>query len=59
MPRKANTLIDEERRRRIEETAKEIGTSNDPADFERAFGAVASAEPPAKPSEHKTKKPRK
>jgi hypothetical protein len=59
MPRKAHTLTDEERAQRIRKTAKEIGTSNNPEDFERAFRAVVSSEPPAKPSEHKPKKPRK
>jgi hypothetical protein len=51
MPRKAHTLTDEERRRRIEETAKEIGTSNDPKDFERAFRRVA---PPKRSDEDKS-----
>jgi len=41
MPRKAYVLTDEERAKRIRETADEIGTSNNPEDFERAFGKVA------------------
>ncbi len=40
MPRKTHTLTDEERAKRIRETAREIGTSNDPEDFERAFGKI-------------------
>jgi hypothetical protein len=59
MPRKAQTFTDEERTRRIKETAEEIGTSNDLKDFERAFKTVVSAELPEKPSQHKAKKPRK
>jgi hypothetical protein len=57
MPRKSHTLTDEERRKRIEEKAKEIGASNDPEDFEWAFRTVISSDPPAKPSEHKATKP--
>ncbi|MGA7327659.1 MAG: hypothetical protein WBX25_24990 [Rhodomicrobium sp.] len=45
MPRKANTLTDEERAKRIRETAEEIGTSNNPEDLERAFGRVTAAKP--------------
>jgi hypothetical protein len=59
MPRKAHTIIDAERTKRIRETVKEIGTSNDSEDFERAFNMIVSTEPPAKPSEHKPNKPRK
>ena len=47
MPAKKTTLTDAERAKRIRETAREIGTSNEPKDFERAFGRVVKA-PPAK-----------
>jgi len=40
MPAKKRILTDEERRKRIREMAREIGTSDDPADFERAFDKV-------------------
>ena len=40
MPKKKHTLSEEERRKRIRETAREIGTSNDPQDFESAFKRV-------------------
>ncbi len=46
MPRKTHTLTDEERAKRIRETAKEIGTSNDPKDFELAFRRVVQEAPP-------------
>ena len=42
MPRETNIISDEERATRIRETAKEIGTSNDPKDFERAFAKIVS-----------------
>ena len=40
MPAKKATLTDAERAKRIRETAREVETSNDPKDFERAFGKV-------------------
>jgi ABC-type antimicrobial peptide transport system ATPase subunit len=46
MPKKKHTLSEEERRKRIRETAREIGTSNDPKEFERAFKKVASSKKP-------------
>jgi hypothetical protein len=42
MPKKKTiTLTDAERSKRIREMAREMGTSNDKDDFERAFAAVA------------------
>jgi hypothetical protein len=46
MPKKKHTLSEEERRKRIRETAREIGTSNDPKDFERAFKQVVPSKKP-------------
>ncbi|MGD0864352.1 MAG: hypothetical protein ABSA49_02225 [Rhizomicrobium sp.] len=43
MPKKKHILSEEERRKRIRETAREIGTSDDPQEFERAFKKVVSA----------------
>lgn len=40
MPAKKTNLTDAERARRIRETAREIGTDNDPASFDRAFKKV-------------------
>ena len=40
MPAKKATLTDAVRAKRIRETAREIGTDNDPASFERAFTKV-------------------
>lgn len=39
--KKSQVLSDDERAKRIRETAREHGTDNDPASFERAFAAVA------------------
>jgi hypothetical protein len=55
MPRKTHILTDEERAKRIRETAKEIGTSNDPEDFERAFRRVVHSEAPPPQSVEKRK----
>jgi hypothetical protein len=41
MPVKKITLTDAERAKRIRETAREAETSNNPADFERAFANLA------------------
>jgi hypothetical protein len=41
MPAKKTILTDAERAKRIRETAREIGTDNDPESLERAFGKVA------------------
>jgi len=43
MPAKLSKLSDAERAKRIRETAREIGTDNDPKSFERAFAAVVKA----------------
>jgi hypothetical protein len=40
MPKKKTVLTDAERAKRIRETAREIGTENDPGVFERAFKKV-------------------
>jgi hypothetical protein len=45
MPRKQNVVTDEERAKRLRETAREIGTSNSPEDFERAFKKVVPKAP--------------
>lgn len=43
MPAKKSVLTDAERAKRIRESAREAETSNDPKDFEKAFGAVISS----------------
>jgi hypothetical protein len=48
VPTKKTTLADSERSKRIRETAGEAETSNDPADFERAFATVARGTQKAK-----------
>jgi hypothetical protein len=45
VPKKKHTLSEEERRKRIRETARELETSNDPKDFERAFNKVVKRKP--------------
>jgi hypothetical protein len=40
MPAKRTSLTDAERAKRIRETAREIGTDNDPESLERAFKKV-------------------
>ena len=40
MPAKKNILTEEERRKRLRETARELETSEDPKAFERAFADV-------------------
>lgn len=40
MPAKKTKLTDTERAKRIRETARDLGTSNDPKDLERAFKKV-------------------
>jgi hypothetical protein len=47
MPAKKTKLSNAERAKRIRETAREIGTDNDPASFERAFEKVVKQ--PQKP----------
>jgi len=44
MPAKKTTLTDAERAKRIRDTAREIGTDNDPKSFERAFAKVVHVE---------------
>jgi hypothetical protein len=44
MPAKKTTLTDEERAKRIRETARQIGTDNDPGAMERAFAKVVKPE---------------
>jgi hypothetical protein len=46
VPAKKAQLTEEERRKRIRETAREIGASNDPKDFERAFKSVVPSKKP-------------
>jgi hypothetical protein len=41
VPAKKTALTDAERAKRIRETAREHETSNNPKDFERAFGEIA------------------
>ena len=40
MPAKKQHITEEERAKRLRELAREIGTSNSPEDFERAFKKV-------------------
>ena len=42
MPAKKQHLTEEERAKRLRELAREIGTSNSPEDFERAFKKVVT-----------------
>jgi hypothetical protein len=42
MPAKKHTISDEERRKRIRETARELETSDDSRDFERVFKKVTA-----------------
>ena len=43
MPKKKHVISDEVRRKRLRETARDIETSEDPKDFEKAFKNVTSA----------------
>ncbi len=43
MPTKKETITDEERAKRIRETAKELETSNDSVAFESALKKIAAA----------------
>ncbi len=45
---RAPKLTDPERYKRFIDAAKEVGASDDPAEFDRAFDAVASREKPRK-----------
>jgi hypothetical protein len=40
MPAKKTQITDEERRKRLRETARALETSDDPKDFEKAFKKV-------------------
>jgi hypothetical protein len=40
VPKKKHVISDEERRKRLREAARELETSNDPKDFEKAFKKV-------------------
>jgi hypothetical protein len=53
MPAKKTALTNAERAKRIHEAAREHETSNDPAEFERAFVKVARLSPPAKTPQKK------
>lgn len=44
MPKKKHVISDEERRKRLRETARELETSDDPREFERAFKKVLAAD---------------
>lgn len=41
MPAKKNTITDEERAKRIRETARKIETDDDPEKFDRTFRKIA------------------
>jgi hypothetical protein len=58
-PRKLHTLTDEERAERIRETAEEIGTSNEPETFERAFGKIVPPKRLAETAQPETVEKRK
>jgi hypothetical protein len=51
MPTKKTVMPDSERAKRIRKTAREVETSNDPADFEHAFAALAKGVQKPKRSE--------
>ena len=55
MPSKKKQITDEERAKRIEEAARELGTSNDPASFDCAFEKVVKP-PSIKPKSEEPKK---
>jgi hypothetical protein len=46
MPTKKEAMTDAERAKRIREAAREAGTDNDPASFERAFKIVVQPTQP-------------
>jgi hypothetical protein len=48
MPAKKTTLTDAERAKRMRILAREAGTDNDPASFDRAFDRVVRPAPAAK-----------
>lgn len=45
MPKKQTVLSDEERSKRIKETARDIEAGNDPEAFERVFKTVVKSSP--------------
>jgi hypothetical protein len=47
-PKAEPKLTDAQRHARFKEMAREVEASEDPKDFERAFGAVTRRPPPAK-----------
>ena len=49
MPAKKIQITDEERRKRIRETARALETSDDPKEFERAFKKVIGKPKPSAP----------
>jgi len=53
MPTKKSSLSDAERAKRIREAAREAGTSNDPASFDRAFEKVIGGEKKRQPTRAK------
>lgn len=55
MPAKKSTLTDEERAKRIQDAAREVGTNNDPDAFDRAFRKVMKGgkKAPEKPDSQK------
>ena len=48
-PQSKSTLTDAKRHARFVETAREVGASDDPKDFEKAFGKVTNT-PQIKPA---------
>jgi hypothetical protein len=50
MPKKKYVISDEERRKRLRDAARELETSEDPKDFERAFKQVVTQRGNAKTS---------
>ncbi len=56
MPAKETTLTNAERAKRMRALAREAGTDNDPASFDRAFDSVVKpAKPTAKPQDGERK----
>lgn len=46
MPAKKNQITDAERAKRLKEAARELGTSDDPKDFERALKRIVPKKRP-------------
>ena len=55
MPEKGEKMSDVERAKRIRETAREAGTDNDPAAFDRAFERVVKPQSEPDPPRAKPK----